>query len=381
MPALEFQLVRLPLTGPLVVAMAMTRPNRGLTVLLIFTAAVSGIGIWGIYYSYRYTPLPVYLLDKVNLRPFFLPNIICNRCNNFTVRYLVDKEARCEPDEEIFLLNVLISYSPNVIPRKINRASWGGVKSYRGLKVKTIFAFGIHDDKNFNKQLDFEQKKYRDIVQGDFKDDYVHLTEKTMMALKWISTYCPKVKYVLKTDDDSFNHPHRIIDYLLEVKIKNFVGGYCFTVTPDRRVSSKYYVPYKSYPDSYYPTYCAGPGYILSRGAIDAIIKVAPNVSYLPMEDVYVAGMCREVAGIPYTNIEGMVISQDQMSKCDLATWAKNAHNVVPEIQQQLWTRALQANAYYDCTGQKIKKVVYLVLGLVIWARLLTFMMRHRSTS
>ena len=330
-----------------------------------------------LHYLFTATPLPVYTLDRINLRPFFLPDIQCNHCNNFTVNYLVHEKAKCDLDEPLFLLNFLISYSPNVRPRKIVRENWGSVKEYRGLKVKTIFVFGVHADKNFNKQLEWEQEKYGDIVQGNFTDDYNHLTEKTMMALDWISQFCPQAKYVLKTDDDSFNHPHRIIDYLLDITVNNFVGGYCFTVKPDRRISSKYYVPPSRYPDLYYPTYCAGPGYILSQGAIEAIIRVAPNVAYLPMEDVYVAGMVRETAKIPYTNIPGMVISQDAMSKCELATFAKNAHNVVPENQVKLWNRAAEAEAARDCQWQTIKKTGYALACLLIWLCIMLYMKRR----
>jgi Galactosyltransferase len=66
-----------------------------------------------------------------------------------------------------------------------------------------------------------------------------------------------------------------------------------FQVMPDRREGSKFHVPLSMYPDRYYPTYCSGPGYILSRAAVAGVLRIANNVIFLPMEDVFVSGICR----------------------------------------------------------------------------------------
>ena len=331
----------------------------------------------GVTFLFTVTHLPIYTLERLNLRPFFLPNFQCNHCNNFTVNYLVHEKAKCDLNKEVFLLNVLISSPSNVRARKLVRENWGSVKEYHGLRVKTIFVFGVRADKNLNKQLELEQEKYGDVVQGNITDDYNHLTEKTMMALDWISQFCPQTKYVLKTDDDSFNHPHRIIDYLMDITVNNFVGGNCFVAKPIRKKNSKWHVSTSRYPGAYYPTYCSGAGYILSQGAIEAIIRVAPNVVYFRMEDVYVTGMARETARIPYNNIQGMVISQDTMSKCELATFAKNAHRVVPENQAKLWNHAVTADAARDCQGLTTTKTGYALVCLLICLLIILYRKRQ----
>ncbi len=280
-------------------------------------------------------------------------------------------------NEDIFLLNVVISFHANVRSRTVIRKTWGGVTDYKGYKVHTIFAFGLHADKNFNNQLVLENNEHHDILQIDFMDDYKRLTEKTITVLKWFHQYCGHAKYILKTDDDSFNYIPRIMDYLIGVKQEIFVGGYCFTVTPDRRTGSKYYVPKENYPDSYYPTYCAGPGYIMSQPAVGAILAVQNNVIYIPMEDVYIAGLCREVAGIKYTEMPGMIVGEPQLTPCDLATWAKNTHNVVPERMQQLWDRAVKANPTKDCINRNFKRLIFVIIALAVWCKVITIMMKR----
>lgn len=52
--------------------------------------------------------------------------------------------------------------------------------------------------------LESENDQYHDIVQGSFRDAYRNMTYKHVMSLKWALYFCPRVRYVLKTDDDIF---------------------------------------------------------------------------------------------------------------------------------------------------------------------------------
>ena len=54
-----------------------------------------------------------------------------------------------------------------------------------------------------------------------FQDTYQNLTIKTVMGLKWMSIFCPKAKYVLKTDDDIFVNIPLLIK-ALEKETKDF---------------------------------------------------------------------------------------------------------------------------------------------------------------
>lgn len=337
------------------------------TVLVVSLLAVAGF----VFYMYLYTAMPVYVLDQLNLRPFFLPNIMCERCNNFSVTYVIANEQLCAGVDSVYLLIIVLSFQPHADARHAIRTTWGGVRTYRGRNIRTVFAFGVHTDFNFNRQVALEQQQYGDVLQGDFAESYNSLTNKTMMALVWTLKYCANAKYVLKTDDDSFNVPQRYIDYLTEVTEPRFVGGYCFTVFPDRRVSSKYYVSTKTYPDFYFPTYCAGPGYVLSIRAITELVAVSANVRYLPMEDVYTAGMCRVAAGIRYVQMTGTVISQDEMTACALATWAKSAHNVVPGDALTLWQKVTKADRTTDCVGRNFRILVIFLIAMAIWCKIL----------
>jgi len=213
-------------------------------------------------------------------------------------------------------------------------------------------------------------------MQADFVDGYRWLTNKTMVGLHWVQKFCHTAKFILKTDDDGFNVPQRFIDYLLAVGADRFIGGYCFTVVPDRRASSKFYVPYSMYPDQYYPTYCSGPGYVLSRSAAATILSVSADVAFLPMEDVFVTGACRVAAGISYTQVVGVVEDHGQMTRCGLATWVKNGHSVYPQATPKLWRSAVDADSLMDCSARNRLVLLELLVLMAIWLKHLYLIVR-----
>lgn len=212
-------------------------------------------------------------------------------------------------------------------------------------------------------------------------DGYRWLTNKTLVGLQWAQKFCPNTRFILKTDDDGFNVPQRFIDYLIAIEAEWFIGGYCFTVMPDRRESSKFYVPRDMYPDQYYPTYCSGPGYVMSRSAAASILLVSANVAFLPMEDVFVTGSCRVVAGISYTQVVGVVEDHGQMTRCGLATWVKNGHNIYPQATPKLWTRAVDADSSRDCVARNRLLFIEVLVFVVIWLRHLYLVIRSRFHS
>jgi len=207
-------------------------------------------------------------------------------------------------------------------------------------------------------------------------DGYRWLTNKTMVGLRWAQEFCPSARFILKTDDDGFNVPQRFVDYLVRIEAGWFLGGYCFTVMPDRRDSSKFYVPYSMYPDRYYPTYCSGPGYVMSHSTAASILSVSTDVAFLPMEDVFVSGVCRVAAGISYTQVVGVLEDHGQMTRCGLATWVKNGHNVYPQATPELWTRAVDAESSRDCAARNRLLLFEVFVFIGIWLRHLYLVIR-----
>lgn len=56
----------------------------------------------------------------------------------------------------------------------------------------------------FQKRVEDESEKRRDIIQEDFIDSYNNLTIKSIFMLKWFNNKCPSAKYLVKSDDDMY---------------------------------------------------------------------------------------------------------------------------------------------------------------------------------
>lgn len=248
--------------------------------------------------------------------------------------------------------------------RKAIRQSWGNVTIYKGLDVRTVFVFGISNSKQGNEAIMLEHNKYGDILQGNFNDTYQHLTEKTMVMLQWFSDYYVDAKYLLKADDNTFIHPHRVMDdLLLRGTCNNFVGGSCFFSAPSRDPTSKYYIPTKHYNLEFYPQFCAGPSYIVTQSAAKMLIQATRSIKYVFLEDVFFTGLCRAFAGVHIVNIDGFLVGAEKTSACDLQTWAKTTHDVAPNAHKSIWFRAMSTGQHH-CSW-KLPEMMMITLVLM----------------
>jgi len=135
---------------------------------ILLIPSLSGCAM-GIFYLLWFTPVFVYILDRLRLRNLFLPNLTCSGCNNFTYPYVVDNQNFCMfPDgrfQPVFLLILVASFHANLDARQAIRKSWGSLREYQGRAIRTLFIFGSHEDKNYNFQIQYEMKHYGDVVQ------------------------------------------------------------------------------------------------------------------------------------------------------------------------------------------------------------------------
>jgi len=145
---------------------------------IILILSVIGFTV-GAFYVLWFTPIVVYVLDRLHLRLLFLPNFICIGCNNFTYPYVVDNRNFCTDSggklQPVFLLILVASFHANLDARQAIRKSWGSLREYRGQAIKTLFIFGRHADKNYNFQVQYELERYGDVMQVNYSINYISL--------------------------------------------------------------------------------------------------------------------------------------------------------------------------------------------------------------
>ena len=98
--------------------------------------------------------------------------------------------------------------------RLLLRQTWANTRLYdRDVRV-AFFVGRRHANPQLELAVQLEASQFGDIIQADFEDSYRNMTVKATSALTWISRYCNRTRYVLKTDDDAFVNMRPLLRHL-----------------------------------------------------------------------------------------------------------------------------------------------------------------------
>lgn len=207
--------------------------------------------------------------------------------------------------ENLFLLILVASHPENVRRRYFIRKTWGSQSLfYASSKTRTVFLLGrdLTSNHTTHNQVTQEFLYHNDILQEDFVDTYLNLTIKSIMGLKWVSRFCPKATFVMKTDDDMLINIDRLLAYLQRASTTSFFGGKMAKTTVIRDYDNKFFVPRSVYPKDVYPPYCEGLGYLMSYDVVHKLYFTSLTTPLFPWEDVYI-GMLLTQLPIKLINI------------------------------------------------------------------------------
>ena len=101
------------------------------------------------------------------------------------------------------------------------------------------FVIGQTNDSVVQQKVKDESEKYGDILQVNMMDKYVDLSVKVAGLFYWLDTFCSRVHYVLKVDDDVYVNVHNLATVLhsLNVSEPSVYGRQCGGNIPDRSAS------------------------------------------------------------------------------------------------------------------------------------------------
>lgn len=139
-----------------------------------------------------------------------------------------------------------------------------------------------------------EYDKYRDLIW--IEEDEVYEGEESVLPFKTeafvhvIQKYALPGKagfqYLFKTDDDSFVD---LVKLEQEIGSKDYDYWGCCTTEhfkPLRSPTRKWRVTFDLYPEEYYPLYCQGAGFAMSRTFVECMSSNLKDFRYNPFEDV-----------------------------------------------------------------------------------------------
>ena len=273
----------------------------------------------------------------------------CNRCNevNFTVENT--DNAKCKGD--VFLLMLVVCHPNYTEARSTIRNTWASTTSYKLLNIKTLFVVGKTGVKAIDDHVKEESLKYNDILIINMQESYYKLTEKVLTALSWSLQNCPQFKYILKTDDDSFNNPGKIIDFIVSLNYpKDLVSGRCQMMKTLRDEQSKWFITESEYSGENLPVFCRGPAYVLAHKTTEALLQLSKHVTYFKLEDVYLTGFVRLEYGIQPVEMPNVYGDLSYLYLCYMDS-VSSVHHVKSEDLSTIWDwLSRPVNRPYYCT-------------------------------
>ncbi|KAK7081476.1 Beta-1,3-galactosyltransferase 1 [Halocaridina rubra] len=167
--------------------------------------------------------------------------------------------------------------------RHFIRNTWGHTTLQKKTGIKTIFMVGQTKDSSEQSSVEQESSTFHDIVQANFIDSYDNLTYKTIAILNWTATYCSQVPLLLKIDDDVMPNPMALSDFLTHYLSTNphpsSIMGKVRCCDPVLR-TGKWAVSEELYPSKMYPSYVAGPSYLVPTTVIPALLQAIMRTRY-----------------------------------------------------------------------------------------------------
>lgn len=221
-----------------------------------------------------------------------------------------------------FLLLFVTSHIENFGRRSVIRKTWGNKSIASNMKI--MFLVGLSEKLVVLELLESESKEYKDVLLGNFFEDFYLLTYKIQMSFEWASKYC-EFKFLLKTDDDVFVDILRLLKLL---KHKRFPSSFFYGGDAQRKSTvwreGKYGVQESEYKNSFYPPYCSGAGYIVSQDVVRKMTALFSTVKFFKIDDVYV-GMLAQLLNQKVYRISNIYF---QANNCELQPDALFQHKV-----------------------------------------------------
>ena len=242
-----------------------------------------------------------------------------------------------------YFLLILVSSAPaHFNRRKQIRKTWG-VDSMIRPRWKTMFLVAQSENQTVSNFLSLEDKIYGDMVRGDYYDQYWNQTLKIQMGFEWAANYC-NFSFLLKADDDVFVNTPQLMNVLRSRSTPNtrLYLGFVYKSPVVKRLG-KWSVSKEEYNNTYYPDFCAGPGFVLSIDVIHLFVGAFGQVPRFRIDDVYV-GMLANKTGVKAVHDKGFQTPPYLSKRCVLLANTLVRHGAIGNCLVELFRLATRTS-------------------------------------
>jgi beta-1,3-galactosyltransferase 1 len=249
--------------------------------------------------------------------------------------------------ENVFLLIMVPSAVSNFDQRVVIRRTWGNTSNaHPGVQLR--FVIGRSKNQALQDLVRTEKFIYNDIIVEDIVETYENLTRKSIAILHWVASFCNRVRYLLKIDDDMFLNVPRLIKHLMKDNPTNSILGCKVSHSSPFRLYSKWSVSWDDYKEKEYPEYISGTAYLISGDIVTKLYQATQQVPYFMFEDVFVTGLCRRhIGAVPIGHPEFTCGYRDRGPCGSNYRYRITGHHYSPSEVTRMWAE-LQ-DRWSDC--------------------------------
>ncbi|BFF94611.1 beta-1-3-galactosyltransferase 5-like [Drosophila madeirensis] len=254
----------------------------------------------------------------------------------------IDRERICKDGGAFLKLLILItSAQSHFMARMSIRQTWMHYASRRD--VGMAFVLGRTTNATLNESLNQENYMYGDMIRGNFIDSYFNLTLKTLSMLEWADKHCPRVKYILKTDDDMFINVPRLLEFIEGKKdARTIYGRLARKWKPIRSQISKSFVSQQQYGGAIYPPFTTGPAYLLTGDILHELYVHSLRTYYFHLEDVFITGFVAKRLMIRRVHAGYFRNRRIPFNPCNIRN-SISVHMIKENEQYDLWRKLMDS--------------------------------------
>ncbi|BFZ19524.1 hypothetical protein BsWGS_22563 [Bradybaena similaris] len=217
-----------------------------------------------------------------------------------------------------YLLALQLSVSDHYDERNAIRETWGSVAKTKiwphasmnaDFEILFVLAHknqtgeGRVREANTNSEMRLiqaEANRHGDILYLDMMDSYNNLTLKLISTLHWVRWKCPRTKFFLKVDADTFVNVPLLVDLLIynENLLEFSITGHMYAGDKYAYRDGRWGVSKELYPLATFPVYASGCAYVISASALFTMVRAAPYIPTIPIEDAFITGILAHVGHI-----------------------------------------------------------------------------------
>ncbi|XP_055911073.1 beta-1,3-galactosyltransferase 5 [Eupeodes corollae] len=238
-------------------------------------------------------------------------------------KYTIDNDVCNRSRRELIGIIIVTSYVGHDELRSAHRQSISQSKLVEIGFSRVFLLAEIPASEKYIKQSQVidENRKFGDILQGNFVEAYRNLTYKHVMGLKWATTKCFRAKFIIKIDDDVVFDLFHLRYYLEGLEINGspnkFMAGYVLdNKTPIRLTANKWSVTRDEYPGDVYPDYLSGWLYITNPITALQLVRRSQSEKFFWIDDTWVTGVLRDRLSIPLIKLNEWFSSNAQFLDC-----------------------------------------------------------------